>query len=347
MSSITTEVTPDQSMKEAAWSDDQSASPRLAAHHDAWVKSICEGLKHSSYLITAKEEGEVVGYLPLVFVKGPIFGKFLVSLPYVNTGGVWARDADAASRLVDRACDLADELKVRYLELRHEQSVDHPRFNFERTDKVHMRLALPATDEALNKSFKSKLRSQVKKSGTHGHEVCWGEKELLSQFHEVFSINMRDLGTPVFSRGLFGSIVEQFAGQAEFCVLQNSGQPIAAALLVHSGGKTEVPSASCLRDWNHTAANMFMYRQLLRRAIERGSTTFDFGRSSEGSGTYKFKAQWGAVPNPATWQYYVREGSVDAMRPDSEGNQRLIKIWQKLPVGLTRVIGPSIVRGIP
>ena len=92
---------------------------------------------------------------------------------------------------------------------------------------------------------------------------------------------------------------------------------------------------------------MWMYRNLLRRAIERGSETFDFGRSSMDSGTYRFKKQWGAQPHPATWQYYIRHGSVEDMRPESATNQRLIRIWKKLPVWGTRLIGPSIVRGIP
>ena len=28
-------------------------------------------------------------------------------------------------------------------------------------------------------------------------------------------------------------------------------------------------------------------------------------------------------------------------------NERAIRLWQRLPVGLTRLIGPAIVRGIP
>ena len=110
---------------------------------------------------------------------------------------------------------------------------------------------------------------------------------------------------------------------------------------------TEVPSASCLRAFNRMNANMFMYQHLLFRAIERGSHTFDFGRSSKESGTFKFKKQWGALPYPAVWQYYVRQGNPEDLRPDSEGNQRLIRIWQRLPVWLTRLMGPTIVRGIP
>ena len=35
------------------------------------------------------------------------------------------------------------------------------------------------------------------------------------------------------------------------------------------------------------------------------------------------------------------------MRIDSQGKKRLVKVWQRLPVPLTKWIGPTIVRGIP
>ncbi|WP_233148528.1 FemAB family XrtA/PEP-CTERM system-associated protein [Rhodopirellula sp. MGV] len=321
--------------------------PRLAGHEKRWIDAIAQGLNHKSYLIQSKSDGVPQGLLPLLLVKGPIFGKFLVSLPYINTGGVWAENETVANDLVGAACDLADELDVKYLELRHEVSCPHSRLNFERTDKVHMRLSLPATDEELDKSFKSKVRSQIKKSGTYGTTVHFGSEELLPEFYEVFAHNMRDLGTPVFSKKLFRSILSEFGSDAELCVVRSESQAIAAGLLIHSHGVSEVPSASSLREFNRTGANMWMYRHLLRQAIERGSHTFDFGRSSEDSGTYKFKAQWGATPHPATWQYYVRKGDPNEMRPDAGGKKRLVETWMKLPVWLTKLIGPTIVRGIP
>lgn len=326
---------------------EQSYAPRLAGHDAPWLNSLAHGFNHPIYLLEAKDGDDVTGILPLVFVKGPIFGRFLVSLPYLNTGGVWAESHAAAIALIDHACELADELNVKYLELRHEQPIEHAKFQYQRTDKAHLRLALPRTDEELEKSFKSKLRSQIKKSGEHGLEVYFDGMPLLDEFYAVFAHNMRDLGTPVFSKKLFRAIIEEFGGDAEFCAVRQQGRTIASGLLVHRNGCTEVPSASCLRAFNRTNANMLMYRHLLRRAIERNSHTFDFGRSSEGSGTYKFKTQWGANPFPASWQYYVRCGDPGDMRPDAGGNQRLIHIWQRLPVWLTRFIGPGIVRGIP
>jgi serine/alanine adding enzyme len=323
--------------------------PRLAAHHPAWNAVMVNGLGHKPFNLAAfSDSGSLVGILPLSFVRSPLFGKFLVSQPYLNTGGVWADEEEVAVALVDQAVRLADQLDVKHLELRHEVRLDHPKLNAERTDKVHMRLALPASSEELLKSFKSKLRSQIKKGAENPFEIEFGGEKLLPQFYGLFAHNMRDLGTPVYSRGLFRSILTAFGGdRAELAVVRLHGTPVAGALLVHDHDRTEVPSASSLRQFNATGANMWMYWRLLERAIERGSTTFDFGRSSIGSGTYKFKEQWGAVAYPAVWQYYVRRGNPADMRPDSPNKQRLISIWQRLPVWLTKFIGPSIVRGIP
>jgi FemAB-related protein (PEP-CTERM system-associated) len=210
-----------------------------------------------------------------------------------------------------------------------------------------MRLDLPATPAKLLAQFGSKLRSQVNKARKNGLTVAWGSRDLLPEFYGVFSHNMRDLGTPVYGRALFRQLLDQFPGRAEICVVRADNQPVAAALLLHGWGITEVPSASSLRRFNHTAANMLLYWQLLERSIERGQDLFDFGRSSKDSGTYRFKQQWGATPFTAEWQYYVRSGSLPDLRADSPRYRRLVGIWKRLPVCLTRWIGPTIVRGIP
>jgi hypothetical protein len=81
--------------------------------------------------------------------------------------------------------------------------------------------------------------------------------------------------------------------------------------------------------------------------VERGQAEFDFGRSSVDSSTYKFKAQWGAEPSGTAWQYYVRTGAPGEMRPDNPKYRLRIRAWQRLPLWVTRLIGPHIVRGIP
>jgi FemAB-related protein (PEP-CTERM system-associated) len=212
---------------------------------------------------------------------------------------------------------------------------------------VHMRLPLPSFPGQLWDSLSPKVRNQVRKGEKNNLQVAWGGLELLPELYEVFAVNMRDLGTPVYGRRLFRAMFRHFPGSVEICVVRLEERAIAAALLVHGKGITEVPSASSLREFNATCANMLMYWHLLERAIARGSAMFDFGRSTRDGNTFKFKKQWGAQPEPAIWQYHRRNGGKTAMRPDNPKYNRMIRLWQKLPVPVTKVIGPRIVRGIP
>lgn len=321
---------------------------RFAVSQSArWLRALSLGLGHHPYLLQAMSGGVLVGSLPLAFVESRLFGRFLVSLPYVNSAGVRANSAEVTAALISSAVELADKLNTRYLELRQETEIAHSSLTQRNDTKVLMRLSLPGSSVELWDSFKSKLRSQIRAGQKNDFEVRFGGTDLLVDFYQVFSQNMRDLGTPVYSRRLFASILRSFGDEAEFCVLRLQGAPVAAALLVHGVGTTEVPSASSLRAFNATSANMVMYWHLLSQAIQKGQRQFDFGRSTINSNTYKFKAQWGATPNPSVWQYYVRRGSIGEMRPDNSKFGMAIKVWQRLPVWLTRLIGPSIVRGIP
>jgi FemAB-related protein (PEP-CTERM system-associated) len=317
------------------------------SHRPDWLLVLRDGLGHPTFLLEAVQNQQSVGWLPLAFVNSRLFGRFLVSLPYLNSAGIATASASVGDALVDRAIRLADELDVRYLELRHEQRCLHPALNGESTSKMHLRLSLPPTADELWRELDPKVRNQIRKGQKHQLTVHWGGIECLNDFYAVFSRNMRDLGTPTFGRRLFQSILERFPDCAELCVVRSAGRPVAAALLLHGAGVTEVPSASSLRQFNSTNANMLLYWHLLCRAVERNQHTFDFGRSSRDSNTYRFKLQWGAQPHPAIWQYYLRRGSIDEMRPTSPRYQRMIEIWKRLPVWLTRWIGPAIVRGIP
>jgi len=324
-----------------------SDRPSALSRDPAWLSVLRDGLRHQVYALEAVADGRTCGYLPLAYVSSILFGRFLVSLPYLNSNGVLAASPDVQTLLVSRAVALADELGVRHLELRHEAPVDHPALGGRMTAKVNMRLRLPDSADGLWKGFDPKVRNQVRKGEKAGLGVWWGGDELLNEFYAVVSHNMRDLGTPVYGRELFETILSTFPGRAEICVVRAAEQPVAAALLLHGEGVSEVPTASSLREFNHTCCNMLMYRHLLDRAVARGQAVFDFGRSTRDGNTFKFKRQWGAEPHPAVWQYYLRDGTLGEMRPDNPRYQKMIRVWQRLPLPVTRYLGPHIVRGIP
>jgi FemAB-related protein (PEP-CTERM system-associated) len=315
--------------------------------HPAWLSVLRQGFRHVTYCLEAVEEEKTRGFLPLAYVHSFLFGRFLVSLPYLDYGGVLADDDHVARLLIDGAIQLAEQLDVRYLELRHERSVFHPALVPAPKKKLNVRLPLPPTPGELWEQLPGKVRNQVRKGQKNGLSVAWGGQDLLPAYYSVFSRNMRDLGTPVYGRRLFRAILEHFPDRAEFCVVRAGEVPVAGALLLHGWGVSRVPSASSLRSFNHTNANMLMYWHLLQRAVERRQTLFDFGRCSPESNTHRFKMQWGAADEPAQWQYHLRSGSASDMRPENPRYGRMIRLWQRLPVSLTRWIGPAIVRGIP
>ena len=75
---------------------------------------------------------------------------------------------------------------------------------------------------------------------------------------------------------------------------------------------------------------------------------FDFGRSTLGAGTYKFKKQWGALAYAHHWYYVLPEGeSKPELNPDNPKYKLVIFLWKLMPVWLTKIIGPHIIKHIP
>lgn len=309
---------------------------------------VCRSLGQIPYLLVVRQNGEAMGFAALAHLRSRFFGTYLSSLPYLNYAGIVAADEDARRKLVARAIQLADELGVKYLLLRQVQPLADRRLRHSGADKVHMRLELPSSEDDLWKAVSGKVRNQVRKARKQDYSIHWGGTGLLGDFYRVFTRNMRDLGSPCYPRRLFAAILDAYPHEAELCVVRDGRMPIAGGLLLHGVGITEVPSASSLREYNSGCSNMLLYWHLLTRAIERGQQVFDFGRSTVDSGTYRFKKQWGARPEAATWYYYHPGGQAqEAVTKENPRFQRVIRWWQRMPVWLTRILGPRIVRGIP
>lgn len=315
-------------------------------HLSGWKKVIEESFGHSCIYLMATENGLVQGVLPLVYMRSLLFGKFLISVPFLNYGGILSENSAAQQSLYDFAHSLVEKRGAEFVELRHEtpQLENVPT----KQHKVAMRLDLPEAPEELWNSFKPKLRSQIRKPMKDGLVVRLGREEELANFYEVFSVNMRDLGTPVYSRNFFAKILQHFPSSTWICTILLHAQPIAAGFLFGCRDTLEIPWASSLRRYNHLAANMLLYWSVLEFAVKQGYKRFDFGRSTLGEGTYKFKEQWGAKPVSLHWQYWLANGNqLPDLSPASAKYQRAIQVWQKLPLAFTRWAGPKIVRNIP
>ncbi|HEY8507047.1 MAG TPA: FemAB family XrtA/PEP-CTERM system-associated protein [Steroidobacteraceae bacterium] len=329
-----------------AWDAFVASKPSASLYHRyAWRHVIRESFGRETFYLAAREGGRICGVLPIARLKSFMFGDLLVSLPYFNYGGPVADSAEVGQQLIESACSLARDLGVSHLELRERE----PRPGLAaRTDKVTMLIELPSSSEVLWKKLRSHVRSQVRRAQKHGAVAVHGKAELLDDFYAVFAENMRDLGTPVYGKPFFACMLRRFPDNASIFVVRVNNAPVAAGFLLGDGRTLEIPWASSLRRANPMGVNRFMHWSVLEYACQAGYSTFDFGRSTAGSGTYKYKEEWGAVPHGLHWHYWLRSGGEPPkLNPSNPKYKAAIAAWQKLPLAIANALGPLIVRNIP
>jgi hypothetical protein len=108
--------------------------------------------------------------------------------------------------------------------------------------------------------------------------------------------------------------------------------------------------ASALRSHRAMSPNMLVYWALMERVTRAGARLFNFGRCTRGSGTHRFKMQWGGREEQLWWyQQADRAADESAATPSPEHGLFALgaRVWQRLPVPLATRLGPSIVRFIP
>jgi len=294
----------------------------------------------------------LVGLLPLVHLKHFLFENSLISIPFFDLGGILADNEEIEKFLISEAINIAQKLRVNTIELRHTQPISCLNSTSKssksclittRSQKVRMLLHLPQSSEILMKSFKSKLRSQIKKPIKEGLYSKIGGLELLEDFYKVFLINMRDLGSPVHSKKLIRNVLKEFPERAKIVLVYRDHQPAACSLIVGFADILENPWASALRRYSSISPNMLLYWAMLKYACDKGFKYFDFGRSSPEEGTYKFKEQWGARQTPLYWHYISLDGQpLNEETSERSKFEKAIYLWQKLPVPVTKILGPMI-----
>lgn len=340
-------LTPRPVAADGRWRAFVDAQPGATYAHDpAWRGVVQHLLGHRcTYLAAVDEEGVWHGVLPLAHVRSRLFGDYLVSMPFGNGGG--ALGTPAAVRVLERdARCRAEALGVDLLELR---SRNTPSGELGTTNrKVTVMLDLPAEPEALwDDVLPAKVRSQVRRPRRAGFHVHAGP-DRVDDFCTVYHHHMRDLGSPALPWEVFAALPGLFGDRVVFAVVEREGEPSAVGCGFFSGDTFELTWAAALRRWNREAPNMLLYWHLMTMAIARGARRFDFGRCTPGSGTHRFKRQWGGRDVPLPWRQWSNCGLTAPPTPDGSSRYRAAtRMWQHLPLAITDRLGPWLARQIP
>jgi len=319
-------------------------------HLYAWKELIRKTFGHDTkYFAALDTERQIRGVLPLVYLGHPlfgkVFGKYGISMPYFNYGGPIGDNDEIEELLIKHAVEYFQSTDAEFLEFRDLK--ERPGYPV-KTEKITMVLPLLDDPDAMFSTFKAKLRSQIRRPIREGVSVQFGGVELLDDFYDVFCVNMRDLGTPPYSKKLFRNILTAFPENTYIAIAKKENEAVGCAFLIGHKDTLEIPWASTLRKYNSIGVNMLMYSEIIRSAIEKKYKFFDFGRCSRGAGTHKFKKQWGSEERQLFWHYsLLKTDELPEVNTNNAKYRLFIETWKKLPLSVTRLIGGAIVKNLP
>jgi FemAB-related protein (PEP-CTERM system-associated) len=323
------------------------AHPQATSFHlPQWSRAVERGTGQRAYYLVAEQAGAVRGVLPLTEIRSRLFGDALVSAGFATGGGPLADDDATALALADAAWDLAGLLGCATAELRGGAvpagwlASAGVYANFTRD--------LPAEEDALLGLIPRRQRAEVRRALASTLETSAGSDRRHRDAHyRVYAESVRNLGTPVFPRALFEAALDEFGDAADILVVWKDGRPMAALLNFYHNSVCQPFWGGGTWEARKCRANDLVYYELMRRAIARGCTRTDFGRSKVGTGPYARKKIWNFTESPLTYAVRTADGGVPREVNPLDPKYRLkIAAWRRLPLWLANRVGPLIARGL-
>lgn len=315
-------------------------------HQTAWKRVMERTYGYDAQYLCAISEGRVRGVAPAFLISNWVMGKCLLSLPFAVYGGVCAADPATERLLVNSLEKVAEEKRVQHLELRErsgclrEGYVANARYST-------FTMPLRRNTDELYKSLPKDIRYMIRKGEKAGLHTRRGSEQL-DVFHRLMTINLRRLGTPAFPKNLFENLIREYPGQIDLTVVYSGDMPVAGGMSFLFRDCFQPYYIGSLEEAKTLAANNFLWWELIKLAAETGHTTFDFGRSKNGSGNFDFKKKWSPKIEALNYQVrLMRRKKAPNFSPTNPKFELAGNIWKKMPLGISRVLGPRIVRWFP
>lgn len=331
-----------------AWDRWLSLCPEATPFHTtAWMTALERGFGYTPRCIYSERNGEITGVLPLFLISNWVVGRCLLSSPFADYGGICAEDKESSDALLECAKQIALYEKVDYLELRHRSYELQPGF-IPKNLYVTFRCDLGTESDAEFKKLPRDTRYMIRKGEKAGLEMRSGIPDQLDAFYSLFATSWRRLGTPVLPKRWLHILAEEFHQAADLKLVYHNGCAVAGVLSLAWGDTLFPHYAGASAEANRVAANNFMYWHLMKDAIGKGMRRFDFGRSKRHTGAFEFKSSWNMQVDTLDYQtLLVRRKEMPDISPVNPKFRMATQVWSRMPLGVTKLIGPQIVRWFP
>lgn len=297
-------------------------------------------------LTTTNSTGQITGFLPLCYIRSPLTGHRLVSLPFADYCPLLAVDDASAENLVNQAILLAQDKQVKYLELRSGNNYVLANHSDLLGGNLYVQWLKPLVTDpvALWSSINVSVRDKVKKARKFGVQVHMAQdrEDVEHYYHLNLLTRSKKHGMPTQSKRYFYALWDAFAqnGNIQLWLAEYEGIVIASAITFSSG--TTIRWAYNASDTHYLslAPNHLLIWMVMSWAASHGYTIFNIGRTAcDNPGLMEFKRRLGANKEPLPYYYYPQVTGL-AATPESGLKYRLLTTcWRQLPLSITGPLG--------
>jgi len=336
---------------ERQWTGFLTTRPEANLYHTPlWRDFITSCFNHEPLYLLAERAGAVSGILPLFLVRNAFLGSKLLSLPYdVSSGGALAFDDESERALYEHAIAEARRLRVGFLEFRS----DRPRPVL---DDLGLIRSEPVVISEMELDGKSSVWQRVaedhvkalRKARNRGVEIrLAGTRQEFADFYRVYLEVFRAFGTPPYGVRYFDLLYERLhpTEHVKIFLAFVDGSCVGGLQLFCWGRNLVSKFAACLPEAVPRRAYAALYGAAIEYGLQAGFARLNWGSSSRSqAGLIAFKEGWGALGRPAVLYSLPVRGSVPdvARYYDPDGVRK--RIWRKLPLPWTRIVGHSLNR---
>jgi len=282
-----------------------------------WMFIIKDSYKLEPYFVLFYEDNKFALIASFKTAKG------YISLPFVSYSGFLSNDENMLT-------SLKTYLKDKSIEIDSRDLLDKKNITSGYVDAI-----LKIDDyKGFWKHISTNFRTQLRKSEKMGY--TFSTKFDIDRFYDIYSLGMRNLGTPVHKKEYLEQIAKYFSVNI-FTVLKNN-KAVGTMFCINDDDTLSVLYAYVLPMYGKEYANYFQYLNAVKWMTEHNLSYLDMGRSTYGNGTFNFKNKF--KPKFYTIRSKINYSSNDKL-------QKISKLWSKLPLFIANFIGPKIRKFLP
>jgi hypothetical protein len=314
-------------------------------HSSAWARVLAESYGFRPIYFASFDEGNLSNLIPIMEVGSFVTGRRGVSLPFTDQCQAIFKEEVDYEGLFNNIIDYGKRRAWRYVEFRG-QNQFLSRHIHSYCYYTH-KLDLTIPEDQIFSSFRASTRRNIRKAIRKGVtvDICYS-MDSISEFYRLNCMTRRHHGLPPQPFNFFKKVLDHIilSDQGILLLASYKGKIIAGAVFFHFGDNALFKYGASDMRFQLLRANNLVLWKAIRWCIEKNLLSVSFGRTwPKHKGLRQFKRGFCSIEEVANYYRYDL-GRETFMANWSRDEERLGKIFHRMPIPVLRIIGTLLYR---